>query len=249
MSQLLHLSDLHGNKPWFDWVAKQARATGCAVAISGDLVDADAHQGISALKRQMDWISAWVRTADFPLFLCSGNHDIVLSDNADWLRDLARPSVTVDGGIGGFGSRSITCLPWGSESEEFLRPEVLKSDVWLHHAPPSECNLGRSDYGGQSMDFGSDDLFAALSPAWGARAQLVLSGHVHTATKWRAKCGNALCLNAAGDNPNAPVPKHVLIDLEASTAILRNGLMVDMVRLPDRILGYRLNGGNAATDS
>ena len=137
---------------------------------------------------------------------------------------------------------------WGCDTEEFLLPKVLKSDVWLHHAPPSECSLGRSDYGGQSIDFGSDDLFAALSPGWGARAQLVLSGHVHTATKWQAKCGHALCLNAAGDNPNAPVPKHVLIDLEASTAIMRNGLMVEMVRLPERIYGCRLNDGNAAQD-
>lgn len=178
MSHLLHLSDLHGNKTWFAWVAREASTKGYSVAISGDLVDADAHQGISALKRQIDWISTWVRSADFPLFLCSGNHDIVLDDNADWLRTLARPGVTVDGGIGIFGSRSISSLPWGCDTEEFLLPKVLKSDVWLHHAPPSECSLGRSDYGGQSIDFGSDDLFAALSPGWGARAQLVLSGHV-----------------------------------------------------------------------
>ncbi len=234
MNQLLHLSDLHGNKTWFDWVAKQARATGCAVAISGDLVDADAHQASSALKRQMDWISVWVRSADFPLFLCSGNHDIVLDDNADWLRALARPGVTVDGGIGVFGDRSITCLPWGSEAQAFLRTEVLQADIWLHHAPPTECGLGRSDYGGQPMDFGSDDLFAALSPAWGARTQLVLSGHVHTATKWQAKCGRALCLNAAGDNPHASVPNHVLIDLAAHTAILQNGPATDKILVPSK---------------
>jgi hypothetical protein len=138
-------------------------------------------------------------------------------------------------GIGVFGDRSIACLPWGSEADAFLRPAVLQADVWLHHAPPTECGLGRSDDGGQPIDFGSDDLLAALSPAWGARAQLVLSGHVHKATKWQAKCGKVLCFNAAGDKPNAPVPKHVLIDLAARTAILRNGLMVEMVRLPERI--------------
>ena len=92
MSHLLHLSDLHGNKTWFAWVAREASTKGYSVAISGDLVDADAHQGLSALKRQMDWVSDWVRAADFPLFLCSGNHDIVLDDNADWLRALARAS-------------------------------------------------------------------------------------------------------------------------------------------------------------
>lgn len=232
MSQLLHLSDLHGNKTWFDWVAKQARARGCAVAISGDLVDADAHQGSSALKRQIDWISAWVRSSDFHLFLCSGNHDIVLDDNADWLRALARPGVTVDGGIGVFGDMSIACLPWGSEAEAFLRPAVLQADVWLHHAPPTECGLGRSDDGGQPIDFGNDDLFAALSPAWGARAQLVLSGHVHTATKWQAKCGKALCLNAAGNKPRATEPTHVLIDFDSAIATRRSGLLVDRVKLP-----------------
>ena len=234
MNQLLHLSDLHGNKTWFDWVAREAAANGYGVAISGDLVDADAHQGIRALKRQIDWVSAWVRAADFPLFLCSGNHDIVL-DDADWLRALARPGVTVDGGFGVFGDQSISCLPWGSEAVEFLRPEVLQADVWLHHAPPVECGLGRSDYGSQPMDFGSDDLFAALSPAWGARAQLVLSGHVHTSPKWQAMCGRALCLNAAGDNPVATVPKHVLIDLKAGEAILKSGHMVDMVTLLNQV--------------
>ena len=202
------------------------------MAISGDLVDADAHQGISALKRQIDWISTWVRSADFPLFLCSGNHDIVLDDNADWLRALARPGVTVDGGIGVFGDRSITCLPWGSEAQAFLRTEVLQADIWLHHAPPAECGLGRSDFGDQSIDFGSDDLLTALSPPWGARAQLVLSGHVHTDSKWLTTCGRALCLNAAGDNPNAPVPKHVLIDLACGAATLINGLKVERVTIP-----------------
>ncbi len=235
MSQLLHLSDLHGNKTWFYWVAKQARATGCAVAISGDLVDADAQQASSALKRQIDWIGTWVRAIDFPLFLCSGNHDIVLDDNADWLRALARPGVTVDGGVGVFGDWTIACLPWGSEAVDFLRPNVVEADVWLHHAPPSECGLGRSDDGGQPIDFGSDDLFAALSPAWGARAKLVLSGHVHTATKWQAKCGRAICLNAAGDNPLATVPKHVLIDLKAGEAILKSGHMVDRVTLRNQV--------------
>jgi Icc-related predicted phosphoesterase len=235
MSHMLHLSDLHGNKTWFAWVAREASTKGYSVAISGDLVDADAHQGISALKRQMDWVSDWVRAADFPLFLCSGNHDIVLDDNADWLRALARPGVTVDGGIGVFGGRSIASLPWGCDAVGFLRTEVLKADVWLHHAPPTACGLGRSDGGGQPIDFGSDDLFAALSPTLGARAQLVLSGHVHTATKWQAKCGRTLCLNAAGDNPNAPLPKHVLIDLEGGEAILKSGHMVDMVSLRNQV--------------
>jgi hypothetical protein len=36
------------------------------------------------------------------------------------------------------------------------------------------------------MDFASDDLFAALSPSWRVRAQLVRD-HVHTANKWQAK--------------------------------------------------------------
>jgi len=218
------VSDLHGSRAWFDWVAQYATAQNCAVAISGDLIDADAHHSPRDIKRQVSWISDWVRTACFPLFVCSGNHDMVVDENAAWLTNLARQGhVTVDGGIGAFSGRRVVCLPFGAGPEVFLKPQVMRADIWLHHEPPSDSGLGRSNRGGQVIDFGSDDLMAALAPAWNPGVRLVLSGHVHDAPRWSAVCGNTLCLNAAGANPRAARPKHILIDFATGTAQLRDG--------------------------
>ncbi len=102
---LLHVSDLHARRPWFDWVSLQAEALGCAVVVSGDLLDVDARATPSSLGRQAEWIAAWVKAAHFPLFICSGNHDAGLDLNLDtsWLLALATPTITVDGGVGAWG--------------------------------------------------------------------------------------------------------------------------------------------------
>ena len=220
---LLHVSDLHGNRAWFDWVAKKAVDENCAVAISGNLIKADAHLGRGDLMRQVAWIREWVRAVRFPLFLCSGNHDVVVDGNGDWVRELAWPGVTVDCGVGVFAGKRIACLPYLSGPEQFLRSDVLTADIWLHHEPPVECGLSRPEGGGHKMDGGSDDLFAALAPSWNASVRWVLSGHVHNAAKWQAQCGQALCLNAAGADSAAAVPKHVIINLATGTAEMTDG--------------------------
>ena len=229
--RLLHVSDLHGNRAWFDWVTQKAVTEHCAVAISGDLINADAHLGLGDLKRQVAWIRDWVRAARFPLFLCSGNHDVVVDENGDWVRELAWPGVTVDGGVGVFAGKRIACLPYLAGHEQFTRQDVLTADIWIHHEPPVECVLSRPEYGGHNMDCGSDDLFAALSPSWNASVRWVLSGHVHNAAKWQARCGQALCMNAAGANDPAAVPKHVMINLATGSAEMTDGTFSDRVSL------------------
>ena len=221
---LLHVSDLHAQRPWFDWVAEQAERNNWAVAISGDLLNGNDTLGYAKferqLKRQVVWISKWVREARFPLFVCSGNHDIMPDVDTTWLRTLARPGVTVDGQVGTLTGRTLACLRWDCGPEAFLNADVLAADIWLHHAPPSECGLSRTGCATHEMDFGSDNLYSALSPAWQARARLVLSGHVHKAPQWNARCGDALCLNAAPADFSSVTPKHILIDLAAGTADL-----------------------------
>ncbi len=106
----------------------------------------------------------------------------------------------------------------------------MAADIWVHHAPPSECGIACSSGGG--FDFGSDDLRSALSPGWNAKARLVLCGHVHNAPRWNARCGGALCINAATPDLSRSVPRHVLIDLEARTAALHvSGKASGRVRL------------------
>ncbi len=231
-AQLLHVSDLHGNQEWFEWVARTATQLGCAVAISGDLINVDAKSDARDLDRQTKWVRAWVRAARFPLFLSSGNHDLVFDETGQWVRDLAWPGVTVDGCTGSYAGRKIACLPYITGPDDFISPEVLGADIWLHHEPPVECGLSHAPDDENEMDYGSDDLYAALTPAWQARVRLVLSGHIHRAPQWQARCGNALCLNAATADFRLKAPKHVLIDLAAGTARLVEGEREERVRLP-----------------
>ena len=221
---LLHVSDLHGRRPWFDWIAAQAEKQGWGVAISGDMLNGDAVQTYAELKREIEsqktWIKNWVRAVRFPLFICSGNHDVILDEDATWLRGLARPGVTVNG-CGHLADRIIAFLPWACGPEAFLTPQTLAADIWLHHQPPAESGLSHAETD-DAMDFGSDNLVAALSPAWMANTRLVLSGHVHTSKRWHAHCGQALCFNVAPHDFSTAVPRHIIIDLGAGTAVLND---------------------------
>ena len=69
--KLLHVTDLHANKRWYQWVADHADEHDL-VAHTGDFLDAF---GAESLGSQVRWITAWARSLRRPLLLCQGNHD------------------------------------------------------------------------------------------------------------------------------------------------------------------------------
>ncbi|OYV00472.1 MAG: hypothetical protein CFE26_23950, partial [Verrucomicrobiales bacterium VVV1] len=90
--RILHVSDLHADGLWFDWVASYC-ARYDLLAISGDLLDMFSKV---ALADQALAVSAWILKLSAPVVVCSGNHDYWVSPKLDrlsearWLLDLKR---------------------------------------------------------------------------------------------------------------------------------------------------------------
>lgn len=200
---ILHVTDFHFNKRWFNWLATSAPDHDLLV-MSGDLLDlADA----TPHRRQVAWISGWL--AEFPgkVSLCSGNHDLEWNSELErwtpayWLRDLAGPNTWIDGQrltIDGLSVLNIGCT---------THPKGAPADVWVVHAPPTNSLVSLTSTGG---DGGDPDLVEAVrhhSP------RLVLAGHVHDSLHWREWSGGTLLLNP-GYNAAGEFPNHILIRTE-----------------------------------
>jgi len=73
--KLLHVTDLHLNKNWYDWVAAHALDYD-ATCISGDLLNLFGFDDVgNGAKSQIRWVRHWVANFPSKLFLRSGNHD------------------------------------------------------------------------------------------------------------------------------------------------------------------------------
>lgn len=225
--KLLHVSDLHFRKYWFEWAAAQA-AHFDAVCCSGDLLDVFPNAS-TGLRAQSKWMRAWLK--DFPgkMYVCSGNHDWWptqehISDNdtqGGWLRKAAGPNVRIDGTSEIFGGHRFVCCPW------FGVPEVPGPEpaVVLVHAPPLGTLLS-SDLG---HEVGDPEVAAAVMmlPA----GSLVLSGHIHDPKRWCHRLGPAWCFNPGVDF-SASEPNHVIIDTTARTAEFRGWGSIQRISLP-----------------
>jgi predicted phosphodiesterase len=197
---ILHVTDFHFNKRWFDWLLHRAPAHDL-VALSGDLLDLAV---ATPQRRQIEWVSSWLNDFPRPLALCSGNHDLEWDGEAErwtpayWLRDIANPHVWTDGQR--VALNGLSFLNIGATT----RPKGGEADVWVVHAPPSKTLVAtRSD----GADAGDIDL---VSPARRYAPRLVLSGHVHSPMHWREQRDGTLFLNP-GCTPGAPFPNHILV--------------------------------------
>jgi uncharacterized protein len=209
--RILHATDFHFRRHWFDWLAVQASSYDVC-CLTGDLLDMfpSAKENLHAQSRWVrDWLHAW--PARTPIFLCTGNHDWWLksehvTDNdaeGGWLRKARRPGVVfVDGDAAAIGGHRFCCWHWGSAPsvEPFDEPVVM-----LVHAPPQGTPLA-ADCG---RDVGDADVTAA---AWRLpRGSLVLSGHIHSPSKVWFRVGDTWCLNP-GVDADASAPNYIAID-------------------------------------
>lgn len=197
---ILHVTDFHFNKRWFDWLLHRAPPHDLVV-MSGDMLDLAA---ATPHRRQIEWVSDWLN--DFPrlIAVCSGNHDLEWDDAAErwtpayWLRRIENPRVWTDGQRVSLDGLSI--LNIGATT----RPKGGDADVWVVHAPPSGTAVATRPGGANA---GDPDLVA---PVGRYAPRFVLSGHVHHALAWQDHRDATLFLNP-GCDPEALFPNHILV--------------------------------------
>ena len=206
---ILHVTDFHFNKRWFDWLLHRAPAHDLVV-MSGDMLDLSA---ATPQGRQIEWVSDWLNDFPRPISLCSGNHDLEWDSAADrwtpayWLRRIDNPNVWTDSQRITLNRLSI--LNIGATT----RPKGGDAEVWVVHAPPSKTAVATRAKG---IDGGDPDLVAAISRY---APRLVLSGHVHHAVSWREYRDGTLFLNPGFDQ-GAAFPNHILVQPDRLTSQL-----------------------------
>lgn len=197
---ILHVSDFHFNRRWFDWLLDKAPPHDLLV-MSGDMLDLSA---VTPQRRQIAWVSDWINEYPRPMCVCSGNHDLEWDAEAErwtpayWLRDLENPNVWTDGQrveLDGLSILNIGCT---------TRPKGGGADIWVVHAPPSRTLVATRAAGGDNGD--PDLVFAVRRHA----PRLVLSGHVHTPRHWCEQAGSTLYLNP-GRTRDAAFPNHIVV--------------------------------------
>ncbi len=220
--KILHVSDLHANLHWFDWIHRVA-ASYDLVAISGDLLDA---RRPDAIVDQMREISAAVARISGTVAICSGNHDFVgRADipSASWMHDLALPGVWVDGNSFQIGTRHFLCHSWLSP-----HPSADEGDIWIVHAPPEGTAVSQTEEG--DVDHG-DFEFRELCKA-DRGPSIALCGHIHQPLSWYASVGRTLVFNP-GESPDPYVPAHIVLDLTQRVATRHMpGREPESIRLP-----------------
>lgn len=225
--KILVVADLHYSLPQFDWLEKTAETVDLLI-IAGDLLDlagfADLDAQIVVVRKYLDRLRAKTK-----VFVCSGNHDGDVRNEADevvaeWLQKSRRENLFVDGDGYDTGCGRITVLPWWDgpvtqkQMVEILdREESERSTVWLliHHAPPdrSPISWGRNDFQGDAFFL---ETLHRLKP------DFAFSGHIHNSPfsdkgSWVDRIENTWVFNPG--KQLGPFPSHILIDLEAMTAV------------------------------
>lgn len=208
--KILHVSDLHSNLAWFNWLVCAA-ADYDLICLAGDLLDAGQPDTNAD---QMREISAILGRISTKLALCSGNHDMVHAEgeseghSALWVRDLARPGVWSDGDRFELLGRRFYCHPWMLPT-----PAASAGDLWIIHSPPQGAATSQVEGG----DFDHGDFEFAEQCKSGRGPSIALCGHIHEPSAWHATLGRTLILNP-GFSRDPSVPAHIVVDLVARTA-------------------------------
>lgn len=197
---ILHVTDFHFNKRWFDWLLHRAPAHDLTV-MSGDLLDL---ASATPHHRQIAWTVDWLSRYPRALCVASGNHDLEWHDPtgrwmpAYWLRYIPNPNLWVDGQHVTVDDASVLSIGCAT------RPKGAAADFWVVHAGPTNTLVTAGANGG---DGGDPDLNAPMARY---APRVVFSGHVHDPSDWRHYDGSTLLLNP-GRDPEADVPNHILI--------------------------------------
>jgi len=207
--KLIQVADLHGHEGHYRWLAAEMRRTRYDVlVIAGDLLNLAQYP---KLRDQLRLIRTIVRNLppELVVLICSGNHDMLVGDRfleeAQWLRELQRPNVYIDGDSVTLASRTFECVAWGRVPEG-------EPDFIICHSPPAGACTALSPNG----DFGDPEITNHLLLHTAANG-IVLCGHVHRAASWHDLRSRFRSLNPC-QNLKALEPSNIVIDVEAGTA-------------------------------
>ena len=236
MLKILHVTDLHYHKPYFDWILQQIDTID-VLCLTGDLIGIEHNNSdFVEKKEQILWVSQWLSQISKPTFLCSGNHDEenkLLNDDellkfdssiddmcSDWdleNNDLATHyepdfwmnNIKNDLVFSDHSIRTIQNTTFGCApyGEENLS-KFYKCDVLLHHEPPDKTKTCEQQNG---VMCGCFDLYLALkkeliSPSY------VLCGHVHKPKATKSLINKSIILNPGSDFRHT-IPKHNIIKI------------------------------------
>lgn len=212
--RVLHCSDLHFEKRWFDWIRRQSPLFQ-AIVISGDLIG---RAGKISMHEQVKWVTEWIAT--FPgkrLILCSGNHDERPDDVPPalqhWMRDLDYPHVTTDRQNVQIGDWNFECVPWNEMPMRGGRRQIA-----VCHCPPEGAKTAIAEP--ECVDFGDFELGEWLRQPQGHAsdglfppAAVVLSGHTHRPRRWWDRIGASSYSFNPGVGKSVAVPNHIVLTL------------------------------------
>jgi Icc-related predicted phosphoesterase len=210
--KLVHATDLHGHKPWFDQIADQAKGYDL-VACSGDFLDMF---GPEPLASQARWVRKWGR--NLPVLAAPGNHDCEIEGTN------SLPGIAAFGPSGQVERSGQTFIQVGWKG---VIPNLGAGAIVLAHAPPAGCLTARAPDGPDrgDLDLG-DAIRSAKMPPW-----LVLSGHVHNPARWWDRCGRTISLNP-GMTKGTKAPNFITVDTVAKKVRwFRDGELADAILL------------------
>jgi predicted phosphodiesterase len=222
--RLLHTSDIHFNRTWFNWLRLSAPAYD-AVALTGDLIGP---AQVLAVEEQIVWIRHWAESFPAPLMLCSGNHDFcedwVPAPLRYWMRKIRLPMVLTDGQRRRLGDWTFESVAWNE-----LPIIGGTKNIALIHCPPNGSETAISYP--ENVDWGDLELAGRLlhdDPDF--VPHIVLSGHVHRPRRWHDQIGSTLMFNP-GVNSGAPWPNHIILNFTTRTAEHRShGMLADQIQ-------------------
>ncbi|WP_320036036.1 metallophosphoesterase family protein [Halarcobacter sp.] len=197
--KILHTTDLHFNKNWFEWLIKQQNNYD-VFCITGDFLEDSKNE---TLLEQIEWITNWMKKFKKPLFICSGNHDIEELENEDWFSKIS--NVYSDNTIKIIDGIKFGCIPY--IAPEFY--EYDECDVILYHLPPSYTKT--AIHNKTNEDWGDNEFYrniknGVLSP------KVILCGHMHHPIDIIDKINNTMIYNTGVDKKK-DIPNHFCIEI------------------------------------
>jgi len=238
MLRILHISDLHNHKPYYDWILTQTNNYD-ALCITGDFIGStELTMAIEPLEQQIEFVKRWLEALTKPTFICSGNHDDDIDNRVLVQEDY---NLDFDSSIDDAGDDDwLADDSWSIPSENWVakinnshvfsdnRIHTLKGirfgmvpyayegslsrfyecDILLHHEPPAFTETSCDKNG----DWGNKDLYISLSNKI-IQPKIILSGHVHKPKKHQATIYKTTIYNP-GATFRQKIPLHHLIRFE-----------------------------------
>lgn len=198
--KIFHTTDLHFNKAWFQWIESE-QSNYDVFCLTGDFLESSKKE---SLKKQIEWITIWMKNFRKPLFVCSGNHDIEELDNDEWLNKIS--NIYSDNTIKIINGIKFGTIPYiAPDFREFDRCDIL-----LYHLPPAKTKT--AIHNKTKEDWGDFELYRLLQNKF-LQPKIILCGHMHHPIAKKDKIHSSIIYNC-GSNKNSHIPNHSIITIE-----------------------------------